>query len=168
MQAYVPLGEKKPSTFRVSSGLLTALLLVNAAAICVFLCCMNGSAALGSPLAVRARASPLIGRVRTRAAITSFDDFKRDIDAKYPENFAMKADGLYSDYVKQMEEKIKYLEAETSKLDAKTKTPEDLAAETATVDRGFEGVLATVLLASLPLATIAGLVLGLVVPVNGE
>mmetsp|Transcript_447 Transcript_447/g.473 ORF Transcript_447/g.473 Transcript_447/m.473 type:complete len:177 (-) Transcript_447:136-666(-) len=176
MHAYAPLNDsqKKTSTFRVSSRVLTGLLLANAALICVFLFATSGTGNVGAATAARTRAftpafpamrSP---RMRMNAAITDFDSFKRDIESKYPDEFSMKADALYEDLSKQFSEKTAFVSSEEKKMEAAMLDVTTLENQQATVDRDIGTFVAPLLLAGLPVLTIVGLVSGAITTIQAQ
>eukprot|EP00472_Partenskyella_glossopodia_P014903 CAMPEP_0197516242 /NCGR_PEP_ID=MMETSP1318-20131121/1071_1 /TAXON_ID=552666 /ORGANISM="Partenskyella glossopodia, Strain RCC365" /LENGTH=123 /DNA_ID=CAMNT_0043064785 /DNA_START=230 /DNA_END=601 /DNA_ORIENTATION=- len=105
--------------------------------------------------------------MRSRAAITNYETFEKEMNEKYPDEWEMKGDALYADLKKQFEEKTKFIENEEKAMESKIVNVEDFEEQAWEYDRGIGGILAPLLLAGLPLATIAGLATGVITTVAG-
>eukprot|EP00467_Chlorarachnion_reptans_P017029 CAMPEP_0114486096 /NCGR_PEP_ID=MMETSP0109-20121206/37_1 /TAXON_ID=29199 /ORGANISM="Chlorarachnion reptans, Strain CCCM449" /LENGTH=181 /DNA_ID=CAMNT_0001662245 /DNA_START=64 /DNA_END=609 /DNA_ORIENTATION=- len=171
MAGYTPLldGDAPArKALRIPERLLTGVLLVNAALICLYLVvCSSASPALGAPMGrmTTGRASmPMMARTaprtRVNAAITDINAFKKDIESRFPDTWSMKADGMYDDLMKQFDEKAKFIASESAAMDSKMLNIEDLEGQSADISTGVGGIIATVLLVGLPAATITGLLTG--------
>jgi hypothetical protein len=157
--SYAPLGNDSRA-LRVSTRTLTGLLMVNALLMALYIGSMTGAVSLGAPMtrSVSSVRMPRMGRVHTRAeAITDYGAFKSSMDAKYPDKWEMKGEGMYNDVIKQFAEKQKYLEAEDVAMSGKLLKAEDLEEQDAVVERGIGAIIAPFALLALPIVTLIGL-----------
>merc|ERR1711937_462696 len=169
MIANAPISSKK--TYYISSRLLTGILLVNAACLCLYIGYLSGSVSvLGAPLQstrtstrTRGAMGVRMPRVAVRAEpINDVAAFKASMNAKYPDEWAMAAEPMYNDVMAKLAEKQKFIETEVKKMGDAVVKPEALEEQGANVERGVGAFLAPVLLLAVPIATLIGLSQGVI------